>query len=66
MVGKCGSVPMLLGNDGDAGGRAEEASYEDHWMALAKRGQLVAASEFGLQSCDSSDFVDINNTLQQQ
>ena len=40
---------MPLGNDGDVGCRAEEASDEDHWMALAKRGQLLAASKFGLQ-----------------
>ena len=39
MVGKRASVPMLLRNVGDGGGRAEEASDEDHWMALAKRGQ---------------------------
>ena len=49
MIGKGGSVPMPLRNDGDVGGRAEEASDEDHWMALAKRGQLLAASKFGLQ-----------------
>ena len=40
---------MLLGDVGNGGGRAEEASNEDHWMALAKRGQLLAASKFGLQ-----------------
>ncbi len=48
MVGRRGSVPMPLGNDEDVAGRAEEASDEDHWMALAKRGQLLAASKFGL------------------
>ena len=49
MVGKQARVPMPLRNVGDVGGRVEEASDEDHWMALAKRGQLLAASKFGLE-----------------
>ena len=49
MVGKWASVPMPLRNVGDVDDRVEEASDEDHWMALAKRGQLLAASTFGLQ-----------------
>lgn len=55
MVGKRASVPMPLRNVGVVGGRAEEASDEDHWMALAKRGQLLAASKFGRKFRDSSD-----------
>ena len=43
MVGKQARVPMLLRNVGDGGGRAEEASDEDHWMALVSEARSTSS-----------------------